>query len=36
MTIRNVIVLILASVLVTGCMATAKKPAMTPLQIQSL
>ena len=26
----------LASVLVTGCMATAKKPAMTPLQIQSL
>ena len=36
MTIKNVIVLMLASVLVTGCMATAKKPAMTPLQIQSL
>ena len=36
MTIKNLIVLMLASVLVTGCMATAKKPAMTPLQIQSL
>ena len=36
MTIKNVIVLMIASVLVTGCMTTAKKPAMTPLQIQSL
>ena len=36
MTIKNVIVLMLASILVTGCMATAKKPSMTPLQIQSL
>lgn len=36
MTIKNLIVLMLASVLVTGCMATAKKPEMTPLQIQSL
>ena len=36
MIIKNVMLIMLASVLVTGCMTTAKKPTMTSLQIQSL
>ena len=36
MTIRNLIIVMLSSIFLTGCMTTAKKPNMTSLQIQSL